>query len=280
MVCAFRWPAQRMSLVRPESEVVMGSAMHPDGGRPRDGDRDDIPVPVDPADDRAYDDSDAVVAYSEDHGYVDDIGGSGEAFFAGDPGAATRETVTAREEERFGGIKIGSAFFGLLTATGMAVLLAALVTAAGTAGLLSGTDLMAAAGQTSSPTVGMAGMIVLLVILFLSFFSGGYVAGRMARFNGVGQGLMVWLWAVIVAAVVALLGIFGGGRFNFLATLNGFLRIPVNEGQASSTSGIIAAIVVAAVALMGAVLGGTAGMRYHRKVDRVGFTPTEGYYQP
>lgn len=102
----------------------------------------------------------------------------------------------------------------------------------------------------------------------------------MARFNGVSQGLMVWLWAVIVAAVVALLGIFGGGRFNFLATLNGFLRIPVNEGQPSSTSGIIAAIVVAAVALMGAVLGGTAGMRYHRKVDRVGFTPTEGYYRP
>ncbi|BAS18013.1 hypothetical protein AHiyo8_63160 [Arthrobacter sp. Hiyo8] len=50
---------------------------------------------------------------------------------ASDPNAATRETVIAREKEQFGGIKIGSAFFGWLTATGMAVLLVALVAAAG-----------------------------------------------------------------------------------------------------------------------------------------------------
>ena len=53
----------------------------------------------------------------------------------------TRETVVAREKEQFGGIKIGSAFFGWLAATGMAVLLTALVAAAGTAvGLATNTD--------------------------------------------------------------------------------------------------------------------------------------------
>src|SRR6478609_4762648 len=41
----------------------------------------------------------------------------------------TRETVVAREKEQFGGVKIGSAFFGWLAATGMAVLLTALVAA-------------------------------------------------------------------------------------------------------------------------------------------------------
>lgn len=186
----------------------------------------------------------------------------------------TRETVVAREKEQFGGIKVGSAFFGWLAATGMAVLLTALVAAAGTAvGLATNTDVNAAV-NSADQTVGMAGIIVLLVILFVSYFSGGYVAGRMARFNGAKQGFMVWVWALIAAVVVAILGLVAGQQYNILAQLNSFPRIPVNEGELTTTS-IIAAVVVAAVALVGAVLGGTAGMRFHRKVDRAGFTPVD-----
>lgn len=199
-----------------------------------------------------------------------------EPAVVADPNAATRETVVAREKEQFGGIKIGSAFFGWLAATGMAVLLTALVAAAGTAvGLATSTDVNEAVNQASSDqSVGLVGIIVLLAILFVAYYCGGYVAGRMARFNGARQGFMVWVWAVIFAVLVALLAIIAGGRFNILANLNSFPRIPVNEGQLSTT-GIIAAVVVAAVALVGAVVGGLAGMRFHRKVDRAGFTPVE-----
>jgi hypothetical protein len=191
-----------------------------------------------------------------------------------DPALATREIAVAREKEAFGGVKVGSAFFGWLAATGMAVLLTALVAAAGTAvGLATNTDVNTAVGQAASDqTVGIVGIIVLLVILFVSYYSGGYVAGRMARFNGAKQGIMVWIWALIAAVVVAVLGLIAGERFNILARLNSFPRIPVNEGQLTTT-GIIAAVVVAAVALVGAVLGGLAGMHFHRKVDRAGFTP-------
>jgi len=196
------------------------------------------------------------------------------------PGMADRETAVARQKERFGGIKVGSAFFGWLTATGMAVLLTALVAAAGTAvGLANNTDVNQAVNQAAqnSGTVGLVGIIVLLVILFLSYYCGGYVAGRMARFNGVKQGLMVWVWALIAAVVVAILGLVAGQQFNVLANLNSFPRIPINEGQLTTTS-IIAAVVVAVVALIGAVLGGLAGMRFHRKVDRAGFTPDSEFY--
>ncbi|MDD1476290.1 TIGR04086 family membrane protein [Arthrobacter sp. H16F315] len=186
----------------------------------------------------------------------------------------TRETVVAREKEQFGGIKIGSAFFGWLAATGMAVLLTALVAAAGTAvGLATNTDVNAAV-TAGNETMGLVGIIAVLVILFVSYFSGGYVAGRMARFSGAKQGFMVWVWALIAAVVVAILGIVAGQRYNILAQLNSFPRIPVNEGELTATSAI-AAVVVAAVALVGAVLGGTAGMHFHRKVDRAGFTPVE-----
>lgn len=197
------------------------------------------------------------------------------AAFA-DPNAATRETVVAREKEQFGGIKIGSAFFGWMAATGTAVLLTALVAAAGTAvGLATNTDVNEAVNQASSDqTVGLTGVIVLLVILFVAYYCGGYVAGRMARFSGAKQGFMVWVWAVIFAVIIALLAMIAGERFNILANLNSFPRIPVNEGQLTTT-GIIAAVVVAAVALVGAVVGGMAGMRFHRKVDRAGFTPVE-----
>jgi hypothetical protein len=79
----------------------------------------------------------------------------------------------------------------------------------------------------------------------------------------------VWLWALIIAVVVAILGAIAGDRFNLLANLNGFPRIPVNEGDLT-TGGIIAALVVLLGSLAGAVLGGLAGMRFHRRVDKTG----------
>ena len=184
-----------------------------------------------------------------------------------------RREVVSRERERYGGVKIGSAFFGWLTATGTAVLLTALVAAAGTAvGLATGTTAEEAASEvTSDPgTIGLVGALVLLAVLFLAYYCGGYVAGRMARFDGARQGLAVWLWALFVAILVAILGAAAGSEFNVLADLNSFPRIPVGEGDLS-TAGMLAAVGVAVTSLAGAVLGGIAGMRFHRRVDRAGF---------
>jgi hypothetical protein len=183
-----------------------------------------------------------------------------------------RQSVVAREKEQYGGVKVGSAFFGWLTATGTAVLLTALAAAAGTAvGVASNTDAAEAAEQaTSDPgTVGLVSGIVLLVILFVAYYCGGYVAGRMARFNGAKQGIAVWLWAVVIAIAVAVLAAVAGDQFNVLGQLNSFPRIPISEGDVT-TGGIIALLVIAAASLAGAVLGGLAGMRFHRKVDRAG----------
>jgi len=183
-----------------------------------------------------------------------------------------RRAVVARQKDAFGGVKVGSAFFGWLTATGTAVLLTALVAAAGTAvGVATGTDAGQAATEATqkATTVGLAGGIVLLVILFVAYYCGGYVAGRMARFNGAKQGVAVWLWAVVIAILVAILGAVAGSKYNVLGQLNSFPRIPVNEGTLS-TGGIIALVAVAVASLVGAILGGLAGMRFHRRVDKAG----------
>jgi hypothetical protein len=187
--------------------------------------------------------------------------------------ARDRRSVVAREKEQFGGVKVGSAFFGWLTATGTAVLLTALLAAAGTAVGLSTLDSVGEATSTAesagAETIGIVGGIVLLLILFVAYFCGGYVAGRMARFNGIKQGIAVWVWALVIAIAVAVLGAIAGDQFNVLARLNSFPRIPVNEGDLT-TGGIITALAVAAASLAGAILGGLTGMRYHRKVDKAG----------
>ncbi|HEX8632079.1 MAG TPA: hypothetical protein VF755_28295 [Catenuloplanes sp.] len=186
--------------------------------------------------------------------------------------AVDRHTVVRREKEQYGGIKWGSAFFGWLTATGTAVILTALLAAAGTAvGVASGTSAGQAADEAArqAPTVGVAGGIALLVVLLLAYYCGGYVAGRMARFSGAKQGIAVWVWAIAIAVVVAVVGALLGSEFDVLARLDGFPRIPINEGDVT-TGGIIAILAAAAAALIGAILGGLAGMRFHRKVDKAG----------
>jgi len=187
--------------------------------------------------------------------------------------AADRHAVVAREKEAFGGIKIGSAFFGWLTATGMIVILTALVAAAGAGvGLASGTDELrdAARGNNiSADEIGWAGVILVLAVVLLSYYAGGYVAGRMARFNGARQGLAVFGWSVVVAIVIAILGAVAGAKYNVLDDLNSFPRIPDNLGDLT-VQAVVVLVGVVAAAVVGAIFGGLAGMHFHRKVDKAG----------
>jgi hypothetical protein len=189
-----------------------------------------------------------------------------------DDSANTRRNVFKREKDEYGGVKVGLAFFGWLTATGTAVMLTAFVAAAGTVvSVATNTDAGSATNQAAHDpkTVGIVGGIVLLVVLFVSYYCGGYVAARMARFHGLRQGMAVWLWAVMIAAVVAVLAALAGSQYDVLSKLNSFPRIPVSQGNLTS-GGLIALVVVAAGSLAGALLGGQAGMVFHRKVDRAG----------
>ena len=91
----------------------------------------------------------------------------------------------------------------------------------------------------------------------------------MARFDGIKQGVAVWVWAIVVAIIVAVLGLVAGDEYNVLQHVDGFPRIPVGEG--TTTGGIIGAGRWSrSSALVGAMLGGLAGMRFHRQVDRTG----------
>lgn len=180
--------------------------------------------------------------------------------------------AVARERAAYGGIKWGSAFFGWLTAMGLAVVLTALVAAAGTALGLANDVTTAEAASDSAATIGTAGAIAVLLIMLVSYFAGGYVAARMARLDGARQGFAVWLWSVAIAAVLGLIAVVVGSQYDVLGQLNTFPRVPV-DAATLSTMGLISLVLAVIVSLVGAILGGMAGMNYHRRLDAAAFDP-------
>lgn len=174
-----------------------------------------------------------------------------------------RKSVYGRERAEYGGIKFGVAFFGWLTATGLLVMLTAIAAA-----------IIAAFGFQNDPNevdfgAALASAIVLMAILFVSYLAGGYVAGRMARFAGVKQGLAVWIWGMVVTGVLVAVAAIAGSQLDVLSTFGVVPQISFGPDAVLGTALTIAGAIV--VTLLGAILGGVAGMRFHRRVDRAGW---------
>ncbi len=192
---------------------------------------------------------DRTVTTRRDEGVRDDRGGLG----------LDRE----RQRDEYGGFNLGAAFFGWLVAIGITVLLTALLSAAGAAIGISSND-----AEQGAEALSIVGAALLLIVLAIGYFAGGYVAGRMSRFDGARQGLGVWLIGLVVTILVAVLGAIGGSEYNIFSQLN-LPRIPIDEGDLV-TGGLIALAAFLIVTLVAAILGGKVGERYHQKVDRVG----------
>jgi hypothetical protein len=120
----------------------------------------------------------------------------------------------------------------------------------------------------------ITGLVLVAILVFLTYFFGGYVAGRLARFDGGRNGAMLLLWTGVTVLILALVN----------ALLSGFLPTGVSEGidnliqnNVLSTIGGLSQLGVAGVlifagallvALLGGFLGGRLGSRYHAEIDR------------
>ena len=174
--------------------------------------------------------------------------------------------VRARQREEFGGINWGAAFFGWLVAVGLGALLVGLLAAAGTAVGL--TELSESEVTGNATEIGLGGAIGLLIALAIAYFAGGYVAGRMSRFDGARQGFGTWLLGLILTAALAVAGAILGSEYNVLEELN-LPAVPVGDSEFAAGGALALAIVVVGT-LIAAIAGGTSGERYHRRVDRAG----------
>lgn len=186
--------------------------------------------------------------------------------------AAGPAVVRERQRDEYGGFNFGAAFFGWLVAVGVAVLLTALLSAAGAA--IGLTNLSEGEAESSAETISIVGGILLIVVLAISYYAGGYVAGRMSRFDGGRQGMGVWLIGLLATVALAILGAIAGSEYNLFSQLN-LPRIPIDEGSLAGGAAIALVLVLIAT-LLAAISGGKVGERYHRKVDRAGFEPRRG----
>jgi hypothetical protein len=211
------------------------------------------------------------VAADDDRTMVEDRGtrGRGTTAAAGVAGGTlTREhmrDVRARQRDEYGGINWGAAFFGWLVAVGLGAILIGLVAGAGAAVGL--TQFSASDAKGNAGAIGLGGAIAALIVLMIAYYAGGYVAGRMSRFDGARQGAGAWIVGIVVTIVLGVLAAIFGSKYNVLGQLN-LPRIPLS-GETLTTGGIIALLAILAGTLIAAMAGGKIGERYHRRIDRV-----------
>ena len=179
-----------------------------------------------------------------------------------DDGAATPAGGEAAARDRFGGINWGAAFFGWLVAVAVAALLTGVAGAAASA--LGTTPDLTPVGSRAS----LVALAVLLALLLLGYYAGGYVAGRMSRFDGGMQGFGMWLLGLVVAGAVVGLGVVLGPRYDLRARAD-VSSVAVSAEQLGWQVLAGAGLLVLAATLLAAVLGGSVGRRYHQRVDRV-----------
>ena len=177
--------------------------------------------------------------------------------------AQPRDDSGARE--RFAGINWGAGFFGWLVAIGMTIILSGVVGAILSA-IGSNIDITLRDARTSAGSIGIGAGITLLVVLMLAYFTGGYVAGRMSRFDGAKQGVATWLIGLIVTILVGAIGAVAGSQYDIFDRIS-LPRLPLNLTELG-TGGAITAVAVLLGTLLAAIVGGKVGHRYHDKVDK------------
>jgi hypothetical protein len=173
---------------------------------------------------------------------------------------AVHPIVAARE--RFGGIDLPASLVGMLTALAMVVLLGGLVVAAfGQIGYQTG---LTGDEVNNVNDISLASWIGGVAVLFVSYLIGGWAAGRIARYDGARNGLMTAVWTIVLAAVLSALAAGLGTEYDVFA--NRDLPQWFNR-DAVTTVAIVSGAAAIAAMLIGGLLGGLWGTRYHRLAD-------------
>jgi hypothetical protein len=168
-----------------------------------------------------------------------------------------RSDVGVREVRgRFGGIDPAAIAAGTLSALGAAVLIGSSLAAIGSVAYQLGVD--------DDDSVSLGGIIAGALTLLVAFFIGGWVAGRMARYDGGRNGLLAAACFVVLAALGALVGAIFGDRHDVFRDIN----LPQWFRSGAFTWGAVASTILGIAAIMfAAYLGGRIGSRYHERAD-------------
>ncbi len=113
-------------------------------------------------------------------------------------------------------------------------------------------------------------LALLAILIFLTFLFGGYVSGRLARFDGGRNGAMSVLWTFIIGFLGFVIASFLPGAAG--DTMRDFIQggaMPLaGEILNLGVVGIAVAVAAVLIAILGGVVGGRLGSRYHAEIDR------------
>jgi hypothetical protein len=180
------------------------------------------------------------------------------------------DRTSLAREAGIGKLSLISVLAGVLVAYGAFTILAALAAAA-TAAIGLNNDL----SSNDWARLGTGSAIAAAVILLLAYLFGGYVAGRMARRAGLLNGLAVFLLAIALVAAVGAIAASQADADTIRTSLRS-LGIPTS-GSEWSNIGTLAGIASLAAMLIGALVGGVLGERWHSKLTR---RAVSGKYSP
>lgn len=173
----------------------------------------------------------------------------------------------------FGRISLGSVLAGTLVAYGaFAVLLAV------AAAVIKAVGINTNLSTNQWRQYGVGGGVALCVVLFCAYLYGGYVAGRMARRSGMMNGLLVFVLGVVLAVGVAALARWLNADDAVARNLRN-VGVPTTRGEWSDI-GTVAGIGSLAAMLIGSLLGGTLGERWHGKLLTRAWDPAVGQGVP
>jgi hypothetical protein len=188
---------------------------------------------------------------------------------AADPIETGRDRAALTRQAGIGKLSFISVLAGVLVAYGAFAVLAALAGVAAAA-LGLNTDLSA----NNWAELGVGSAIVAAVVLLLAYLFGGYVAGRMARRAGLLHGIAVFILALIIVALVAAIAATQTDTSAIRDNLRS-LGIPTTGAEWGDV-GTLAGIGSLAAMLVGALLGGLLGERWHTKLTRRAASPNYG----
>jgi len=181
------------------------------------------------------------------------------------------EAVEEREDrlrDMYGGVDWLASFLGFVFSVVIALVFS---TVAGLVLVPFGFPPEISGGQIGASV--LTGLAVLGVLIFLTYFFGGYVAGRLARFDGGRNGAMVLAWTLIVALILALVtvvfsGFLPAGAAEGIRNLAQGTASAVGSLAGAGVAGIAVAVAALLLALLGGFFGGRLGSRYHTEIDR------------
>ncbi|MDQ6617016.1 MAG: YrzE family protein [Actinomycetota bacterium] len=119
-----------------------------------------------------------------------------------------------------------------------------------------------------------AAAVILVAAMFLSFMLGGYVSGRMSRRGGATHGLLAGVIGAVLAAVLAL-AVVGIGADTGLARVARHIQVADTWNQWRYFI-LIGALVAIAAFVLGGLVGGVQGERWHGKLLARAVDPTYG----